>query len=141
MPVSSNPEKSLPRDSEEPQENRGHVLVVDDDLEMLRTIEFALKDAGFEVSKAPDGNLGLAIAETKNPDLIVLDLMMPKRSGFLVLEWLRQYVERPVPVIVITANDGKRHQKYAEMLGVSDYIHKPFTMERLLESVNNLLTK
>ena len=79
--------------------------------------------------------------ETKHPDLIILDMMMPKRSGFLVLERMRQNDLDPVPVIMITGNDGVRHQEYAKMLGVNDYIHKPFTMDRLVDSVANLLAQ
>jgi len=116
-----------------------HVLIVDDDPEIIDSIRYALKAKGFRVSVARDGNQGVAYAETKNPDLLILDMMMPKRSGFLVLERLRQNSEVPVPVIMITGNEGQRHQEYAELLGVSDYIHKPFTMDRLLESVKNLL--
>jgi DNA-binding response OmpR family regulator len=67
-------------------------------------------------------------------------MMMPRRSGFLVLERLRQTTDIPVPVIMITANEGSRHREYAEMLGVNDYIEKPFTMDRLLNSVSNLLS-
>ena len=65
--------------------------------------------------------------------------MMPKRSGFLVLEKLRR--SRPVPlrIIMITANEGSRHKAYAEMLGVDDYIRKPFAMDRLIGSVDRLL--
>lgn len=116
-----------------------HVLIVDDDPEIIDSIKFALSSRGFKVSVARDGNQGVAFAETKHPDLLILDMMMPKRSGFLVLERLRQNSETPVPVIMITGNEGQRHQEYAELLGVSDYIHKPFTMDRLLESVNGLL--
>jgi len=116
-----------------------HVLIVDDDPEITESIRFALKSAGFRVSIARDGNQGVAIAETKEPHLVILDMMMPRRSGFLVLERLRQNDQEPVPVIMITGNEGNRHQEYAEMLGVNDYIHKPFTMDRLLDSVNNLL--
>ena len=78
------------------------------------------------------------MAERENPDLVVLDMMMPKRSGFLVLERLRR--SRPVPmrVIMITANEGGRHKAYAEMLGVADYLRKPFPMEVLLESVRRI---
>jgi DNA-binding response OmpR family regulator len=80
------------------------------------------------------------LAEQENPDLVVLDMMMPTRSGFLVLERLRR--SRPVPlrVIMITANEGSRHKAYAEMLGVDDYIRKPFAMDRLLDSVQRLLS-
>ena len=116
-----------------------HILVVDDDYEIAESIRYALNAAGFQVSLARDGNEGVAVAETKRPDLMILDMMMPKRSGLLVLERLRQYNDDPVPVIMITGNEGNRHREYAELLGVSDYLHKPFTMDRLLDSVRNLL--
>ena len=116
-----------------------HVLIVDDDREVVESLRATLLSAGFTVSVATDGNQGIAYAEAKNPDLVILDMMMPRRSGFLVLERLRQYSESPVPVIMITGNEGARHREYAEMLGVNDYINKPFTMERLLKSVNSLL--
>ena len=115
------------------------ILIVDDDPDIIETVRYALENDGHEVLVARDGNQGLAMAEREDPDLIILDMMMPRRSGFLVLERLRQNDQDPVPVIMITGNEGNRHQEYAEMLGVSDYIHKPFTMDRLLDSVNNLL--
>ena len=116
------------------------ILVVDDDIEIGQSVRYALESKGYRVVNATDGNQGLALAETEDPDLIILDMMMPKRSGFLVLEKLRR--SRPVPtrIIMITANEGKRHKEYAEMLGVDDYIRKPFQMNRLLESVERLLT-
>ncbi len=128
--------------SADPQGNdRPHILVVDDDLEIAEAIRHALQNEGFEVSMAADGNTCLAITETRNPDLIVLDLMMPGRSGLLVLERLRQYFERPIPVIVITGNTGNRHREYAELLGADEYLHKPFTMIRLIDSVKSLLDR
>ena len=124
----------------DPVENTGnHVLVVDDDAEIAESIRLSLKNAGFEVSIAHDGNTCIAIAETKHPDLIILDLMMPKRSGFLVLERLRLQQQETIPVIVITGNGGNRHRDYAGLLGVDDYIQKPFTMDRLIDSVKNQL--
>ena len=133
---------------ERPQDNSvgdgqlKHVLVVDDDAEVAESIKHALTRAGFKVTIARDGNLGIAHAETQHPDLLILDMMMPKRSGFLVLEYLRQSESNlTVPVIMITGNEGNRHQEYAELLGVSDYIHKPFTMDRLMNSVTSLLSK
>jgi DNA-binding response OmpR family regulator len=66
-------------------------------------------------------------------------MMMPKRSGFLVLEKMRRTRETPLRVIMITANEGSRHKAYAEMLGVDDYIRKPFPMDRLIESVKRLI--
>lgn len=118
-----------------------HVLVVDDDYEITEAISFSLNEEGFSVSVATDGNQGIAFVETKKPDLIILDMMMPRRSGFLVMERLLQTCPKPVPIIMITGNEGVRHRKYAEMLGVSDYIKKPFTMDRLIDSINNLLDR
>ncbi len=115
------------------------MLIVDDDGEIVESVKFALEQRGYAVLVARDGNQGLAMAEREDPDLVILDMMMPKRSGFLVLEKLRR--SRPVPlrVIMITANEGSRHKAYAEMLGVDDYIRKPFAMDRLMESVDKLL--
>src|SRR4249919_3899607 len=120
---------------EEKQRNVQRVLIVDDDHEIVESVRYALEAKSFEVLVARDGNQGLAMAEREDPDLLILDMMMPKRSGFLVLEKLRR--SRPVPlrIIMITANEGSRHKAYAEMLGVDDYIRKPFAIDRLMESV------
>ena len=116
------------------------VLLVDDDTEIVESMRTVLESRGYEILVARDGNQGLMMAEKEEPDLVVLDMMMPKRSGFLVLEKLRR--SRPVPmrVIMITANEGSRHKAYAEMLGVDDYIRKPFAMDRLLSSIDKLLS-
>ncbi len=118
-------------------ESKPHVLVVDDDNEIVESMRYALESSGLEVSVARDGNQGLALAEKLKPDVLILDMMMPKRSGFLVLEQLRRDID--IRVIMITGNEGNRHQQYAELLGVDDYIHKPFPMERLIESVQKLI--
>lgn len=115
------------------------VLIVDDDSEIVDSVKFALESKGYAVIVARDGNQGLALAEREDPDLMILDMMMPKRSGFLVLEKLRRTRPDPIRVIMITANEGSRHKAYAEVLGVDDYICKPFAMDRLLESVKRLL--
>ena len=118
-----------------------HILVVDDDPEVVRSIEEALKLEGHTVSTARDGTHGLGIAETQPIDLLILDMMMPKRSGFLVLERLRQYTDHTFPVIMITGNEGDRHKKLANLLGVDEYIRKPFTMDLLIDTVNRLLER
>ncbi len=127
--------------SPEPQvhKDRKRILLVDDDREIVEAVKIALETAGYDVRVARDGNQGLAMAEREDPDLVVLDMMMPKRSGFLVLEKLRRTRSVPLRIIMVTANEGSRHKAYAEMLGVDDYIRKPFPMERLLESVRRLL--
>ena len=126
--------------AEEKQRNVQRVLIVDDDHEIVESVRYALESKGYAVLVARDGNQGLAMAEREDPDLVILDMMMPKRSGFLVLEKLRRTRPVPLKVIMITANEGSRHKAYAEMLGVDDYIRKPFAMDRLMESVNRLLS-
>jgi DNA-binding response OmpR family regulator len=119
--------------------DRKRILLVDDDREIVESMRIALQAAGYAVMVARDGNQGLAIAEREDPDLVILDMMMPKRSGFLVLEKLRRSRPVPVRIIMVTANEGSRHKAYAETLGVDDYIRKPFAMDRLLGSVTRLL--
>jgi len=116
------------------------VLLVDDDTEIVESMRTVLESRGYEILIARDGNQGLMMAEKDDPDLVVLDMMMPKRSGFLVLEKLRRSRPVPMKVIMITANEGSRHKAYAEMLGVDDYIRKPFAMDRLLASIDKLLS-
>ncbi len=122
-----------------PDAVRKKILLVDDDREIVESMRIALDASGFEIVVARDGNQGLALVEREDPDLVILDMMMPKRSGFLVLEKLRRTRPVPLRVIMITANEGSRHKAYAEMLGVDDYIRKPFAMDRLLDSVTRLL--
>jgi DNA-binding response OmpR family regulator len=125
--------------SERTEKTKKRILLVDDDREIVESMRIALEASGYEILIARDGNQGLVMVERDNPDLVILDMMMPKRSGFLVLEKVRR--SRPVPlrVIMITANEGSRHKAYAEMLGVDDYIRKPFAMDRLIDSVDRLL--
>ncbi len=115
------------------------ILLVDDDNEIVESMRTVLDSKGFRVIVARDGNAGLTVAERENPDLIVLDMMMPKKSGFLVLEKLKGRPGGLIPTIMITGNEGSRHRAYAEMLGVCDYIRKPFAMEKLVKSVEKIL--
>ena len=126
-------------EDEQTTEGQKRILLVDDDREIVDSMRVALEAQGYEILVARDGNQGLAMAQREDPDLVILDMMMPKRSGFLVLEKLRRTRPVPLRVIMITANEGSRHKAYAEMLGVDDYIRKPFPMGRLIESVGRLL--
>ena len=118
------------------------VLLVDDDRDILTAIQSALSDTGVTILTASDGDQAIVQAQEHSPDLIVLDMMLPKRSGFLVLEKLKRGKEPTDPprVIMITANPGTRHKIYAESQGVDLYIHKPFRMEKLIESIKEMLT-
>ena len=117
------------------------ILVVDDDAEIVESMRTILEAKGYQVMVARDGNQGLALAEREMPDLLVLDMMMPKKSGFLVLERLKgkDAKTKRMPCIMITANEGGRHRAYAEMLGVDEYIRKPFAMDKLVAAVDRLV--
>ena len=117
------------------------ILLVDDDPDVVTAIRMALEDAGAKVLTAADGALACDLAEKEKPDLVVLDMMLPKRSGFLVLERINKGKAKGAKprVIMITGNLGTRHKSYAETLGVDDYINKPFRMDRLLTSIEKLL--
>ncbi len=114
------------------------ILVIEDDREVSTTVQAVLKSAGYTVLSAANGQDGRRLIDEQNPDLIVTDMMMPRMGGFPVLEYLREK-ENPPGVIMMTANEGSRHKAYAEMLGVVDYLRKPFAMEVLLESVRRAL--
>ncbi len=126
----------------EPFEGKS-ILIVDDDTDILSAIETAFKDTGAIIITATDGNTAVKLANEKKPDLMILDAMLPQRSGFLVLENLKAKKPRGSKpfIIMITANTGKRHQVWAESLGADKYINKPFRMDRLFESAQELLAK
>lgn len=114
------------------------VLIVDDDPEVMASIDQALQAEGALTQTCADGNTAVRICEADPPDLVVLDMMLPKRSGFLVLEKIKQLSAAP-KVIMVTANEGKRHQQYAENLGVDGYLLKPVRLERLITLAQDLL--
>jgi DNA-binding response OmpR family regulator len=115
------------------------ILLVDDDHEIVESMRTVLENKGYRILVARDGNSGLMVAERENPDLLILDMMMPKKSGFLVLEKLKSRPGGLIPTIMITGNEGSRHRAYAEMLGVRDYIRKPFAMEKLVRAIERVL--
>ena len=124
----------------EPLEGKS-VLLVDDDPEIVLAMKTVFEELGASVLTAGDGDAAVQMATEHQPDLLVLDAMLPKRSGFLVLERLKgkRNGDKTIRVIMITGNQGKRHQAWAESLGVDDYITKPFRMERLLQSAEKIL--
>src|SRR6266404_5549815 len=110
------------------------ILVVDDDMELSDGLRAMLERQGHRVIQARDGQQGKQLVYQHHPNLVILDMMMPRMGGYPVLEHFRGKPNAP-PIIMITANEGSRHKAYAEYLGVVDYIRKPFAMERLLEAV------
>ncbi len=115
--------------------NTKTILIVDDDQELSDGLRIVLERQGHRVIQARDGQQGKNQIYQQHPDLVILDMMMPRMGGYPVLEHFRGKADCP-PIIMITANEGSRHKAYAEYLGVVDYIRKPFAMERLLDAVN-----
>ena len=115
------------------------ILIIDDDREIASMLHGVLTSNGYRVYLAPNGVEGKGMIETIKPNLVITDMMMPRMGGFPVLEFLKTLASPPA-VIMITANEGGRHKAYAEMLGVSDYLRKPFPMEVLLESVRRIFS-
>lgn len=117
------------------------VLIVDDDPDIRATIQAVFEPTGAAVELADNGNKAVELAERNQPDLVILDMMLPGRSGFLVLEKIkakRPKNEKPF-VIMITGNQGSRHKLYAESLGANVYMTKPVSMPKLLAEATRLL--
>ena len=114
------------------------ILLIEDDREIATTLRSVLESAGYEVGYASNGRDGQRLIQETHPELVITDMMMPQLGGFPVLEFLRD-MEHPPKVIMITANEGGRHKAYAEMLGVADYLRKPFAMDVMLEAVERAL--
>jgi DNA-binding response OmpR family regulator len=117
------------------------VLLVDDDQDILISMQAAFEPTGAIVDSANNGNKAVELVEKNQPDLVVLDMMLPGRSGFLVLEKIKAKKPRNAKpfVVMITGNPGKRHQMYAESLGVSEYFTKPVKLDKLIATAERLL--
>lgn len=114
------------------------ILIVDDDRDILESFEAALQAEGAETLAVQDGNAAVAACMEDPPDLVVLDMMLPKRSGFLVLEKIKGFEDSPL-VIMVTANEGHRHQAYAESLGVDRYLLKPVPLQHLVNTAVEMI--
>ena len=117
------------------------VLVVDDEPNILISLEFLMQQAGFDVITAEDGEQALAHVQQALPDLILLDISLPGISGFDVLEQLRQQTATAaLPIIMLTAHGREVEREKGMALGADDYITKPFSTQALVEKVNALLS-
>ena len=114
------------------------VLIVDDDQDILSSIDLAMRAEGAVTQMVADGSAAIDAFEDGAPDAVVLDMMLPKQSGFIVLERIKDRDGPPV-VVMITANLGKRHMAYAETIGVDAYLVKPVPLQRLVDTVVGLL--
>ncbi len=116
------------------------IAIVDDDPDILQSIELAFRQEGARTLVAGDGLGALHIVREDKPDLLVLDMMLPRSSGLLVLEKLQED-KIAVPVIMLTANQGRRHREFALGLGARAYLFKPVSLVRLLDTAATLLTE
>lgn len=115
-------------------EQKKRVLIVEDEKNIVDIIRFNLDREGYEVLEAYDGEAGLALARKEKPDLILLDVMMPKMMGFDVCRALREEGDN-VPVIILTAREEEEDKILGLEIGADDYITKPFSMRELIARV------
>jgi two-component system OmpR family response regulator len=114
------------------------ILVVDDDQDILAGISLALQLEGATVVAAANGVEALARAVSEEPDLVVLDLMLPAVSGLSVAERLRN-VAPDLPIVMVTANKGLRHKEFALRIGIAAYFTKPVPLAHLVDTVVSLV--
>ena len=115
------------------------ILVVEDDLTLLDTLEYNLSNEGYGVITAVDGLTALEVAREQQPDLVVLDLMLPRLDGFEVCRRLRR--ETSVPILMLTARADEVDRIVGLEVGADDYLTKPFSMRELLARVKALLRR
>jgi DNA-binding response OmpR family regulator len=121
------------------QKQPARVLVVEDDLTLLETLEYNLAGEGYAVLTAADGASALSVAREEQPDLIVLDVMLPRLDGLEVCRILRQ--EMNVPILMLTARTDEVDRIVGLEMGADDYLTKPFSMRELLARVKALLRR
>ncbi|MDR6122112.1 two-component system alkaline phosphatase synthesis response regulator PhoP [Bacillus sp. SLBN-46] len=119
---------------------KNKVLVVDDEQSIVTLLQYNLEQAGFEVLTAMDGQKGKELAETESPDIIVLDLMLPKLDGMEVCKQLRQK-NIMVPILMLTAKDDELDKIIGLELGADDYMVKPFSPREVIARVKAILRR
>jgi DNA-binding response OmpR family regulator len=132
--------KSRSTDEEAVVIEKKRVLVVDDELDMLMVIKLRLEASGYEVVTATDGLEGLNTARRVKPDLIVLDVMLPKMNGYKVSRFLKYDEEyKHIPIVMLTALAGEEDRSTGIETGANAYITKPFETQELVDTVRRFL--
>lgn len=117
------------------------ILIVDDDVDTLRLVGMMLESEGFEIMAAKSGQRAIVIAHKENPDLIILDIMMPELDGYAVTSQLRRdQATRSIPILIFTAKTGMDDKMLGLELGADGYLTKPISTRELLKNVNSLLS-
>jgi DNA-binding response OmpR family regulator len=118
------------------------ILVVDDEPNIVLSLEFLMKQAGFQVRTAADGEAGLAAIAAELPDLVLLDVMMPRKNGYEVCQAIRANPDwKTVRIIMLTAKGREVEREKGLALGADDYITKPFSTQEVVERVRELLAE
>jgi DNA-binding response OmpR family regulator len=117
------------------------ILVCEDNILTLRSIEYSLKNAGFEVSKAMDGDQGIRILEEEEIDLVITDINMPYTKGLELVRFVNSKMERKVPVIIITGITLEETREHALELGAKGFLTKPLDLDVLIDKVKSLAGK
>ena len=116
------------------------ILVVDDEFELVKAIQIRLEQAGYKTLVAYDGMEGLEKARKEKPDLILLDLMLPKIDGYKVCALLKRDKKYDqIPIIMLTAHDREKYKQMGIEMGADAYITKPFQYEMVLAKMKDLL--
>jgi len=120
----------------------GRILVVDDEPSIVRPLAFVLEKSGHEVLTAANGEEGLNVADAEKPDLIFLDVMMPKKNGYEVCRELKHHPElKDIYVIILTARGVELDEQEKQHIGADEYMSKPFSPIRIVEHVNTILAE
>ena len=115
------------------------VLIAEDEPNIVESLTFLLRRAGYDVASVLDGEAALAHLRTRAPDLMILDLMLPRRNGFEVLKAVKADPSlRSVPVLVLTAKGQPQDRKRAEEIGIDAFITKPFSNREIVDAVRRL---
>ncbi len=118
------------------------ILVVDDEPNIVLSLEFLMKQAGFQVRTASDGEAGLAAIAAEPPDLVLLDVMMPRKNGYEVCQAIRSNPDwKAIRIIMLTAKGREVEREKGLALGADDYITKPFSTQEVVERVRELLAE
>ena len=118
------------------------ILVVDDEPNIVLSLEFLMKQAGFQVRTASDGEAALAAVAAETPDLVLLDVMMPRKNGYEVCQAIRANPGcKGVRIILLTAKGREVERETGLALGADDYITKPFSTQEVVERVRELLAE
>ena len=116
------------------------ILIVDDEADIIEILQFMLETSGYECVTAMDGEEGLKLAREINPDLIILDVMMPKINGYKIsrlLKYDNKY--KDIPIIMVTARSQLEDKAIGEETGVNEYITKPFELDAIVKKVEEYL--